>query len=1081
MDQDPSIGEWDKIKVVGKGGSSTVFKARLRSTGQIVAVKQIETDSLSQVSGIQAEIDTIKVLNHPNVVTYLGTQRFSNKICIFLEYAGRGSLRQFYQKKGRLQESQVAYCTKQILLGLQYLHSNGIAHRDIKCANCLLAQGNTIKLADFGASKKFDSISVVSGLKGTPHWMAPEVIRGTQMTNGWMKADVWSLGCTVVELLTGKVPFADYENPMTAMYHIANGKAPPIKDVEASIEIVDFLKICCAPEAANRPTVDVLLDHPFITRKALSRMNSTNMLESTGSAKGSRTTDSTANDAVEPHSIHSTGEYSLPVCNTFEDLFGVDENKDDYDDDDFEEYLPTVAEESMTSMSMTVVAGNPYATKNAAVTAKGYVKGWDNVCHSPQNTGMGFKEIRPQEKKRIEFVSPCGKERYAEVDFDLNADIQDYCRDYDEMEDSQQTINTHTRGASNLNANSIKFAPGIETSQPGSSSTMLQPLLSVSRGSTCSRGGTSGSMTEKTLQKSSSTLGILPLPNKMVMLPSPVSTMHKSVSDKAIGNFYSELRTSCDSIRSCGNSQSLEASIEEEVRSDAESVCSVQDEDHSGVCDDCNACTDEDFEIEAEAYDDAFEQYISPKTSPKRTQARLHEQSNIRRVSKPPTKEPTTTVIKPTANGLRKSVIEMLDDAKVDPSCDMTITVEMTPGKALSESGKDTTTPSSKLESPPVGSEVTSLGRFGSAKSTSQKRSQMGSNRLGSRQNTASRQHTAQSVATPTTHSALSTPFEKADFMSHGAPIPSREFVPSESRGSECDDESRCESDAKRSTEFTPAKLQKSNSMKLSLSKQDTAKLPLHLEKSRRKKDGLRKDCEGTGASAATRINAALGSCARRQLADSAIDCVGKQMSAAVRRAKVLKEKSVEFNMPITKTSIREKTRMKPHKLVKSQSSNEHTGVMRRSQATRNLFSSTVGANAVNKSNAANDCESAASSQSQSRSRSKSAPLGDLQTGSQDKKTSNPQNKMSAKAPVVKPIVSGQVSIPLVHDARTVQSAPTLSRATNLPPILESATPGKKHYKSKQGVRQAPSLADPGSNATGRIGFSPLKTVKERR
>jgi mitogen-activated protein kinase kinase kinase len=129
-----------------------------------------------QILNIKAEIDTMKNLSHPNIVSYLGTQQSSNKIFIFLEFAHRGSLRQFYQRHGPLSEIQIAECTKQIMNGLMYLHSNEIAHRDIKCANCLIAENNFIKLADFGASKKLGSESILSGLKGTPHWMAPEVI-----------------------------------------------------------------------------------------------------------------------------------------------------------------------------------------------------------------------------------------------------------------------------------------------------------------------------------------------------------------------------------------------------------------------------------------------------------------------------------------------------------------------------------------------------------------------------------------------------------------------------------------------------------------------------------------------------------------------------------------------------------------------------------------------------------------------------------------------------------------------------------------------------------------------------------------
>jgi serine/threonine protein kinase len=193
-------------------------------TGTQLAAKEIQIDGLTkeQLLAIESEVETMKTLRHENIVNYFGTQRLQNHFYIFLELADRGSLRHFYQHHGRLNEQQTSYCTKQILHGLHYLHSNGIAHRDIKGANVLLTKNGEMKLADFGASKRLDTASIVSGLKGTffssfsllppllidvcigtPHWMAPEVIKGTQVSTGWMKADVWSLGCTVVEMLTG--------------------------------------------------------------------------------------------------------------------------------------------------------------------------------------------------------------------------------------------------------------------------------------------------------------------------------------------------------------------------------------------------------------------------------------------------------------------------------------------------------------------------------------------------------------------------------------------------------------------------------------------------------------------------------------------------------------------------------------------------------------------------------------------------------------------------------------------------------------------------------------------------------------
>lgn len=228
---DKTSFSWELVSVVGKGGSSTVYKAAVQplqpsavhssiSTTSIasattpvtapntyppnspntslhsltpkspqstactnaapvtyVAVKEIDLDALNQnqLEAIQSEINNMRSLHHLHIVNYFGMQQRYSRVYIFMEYAMYGSLRQFYLKYGKLNEFETFYCLKQILLGLQYLHANGFAHRDIKCANCLLFDAGTVKLADFGASKRFESESIVSGLKGTPHWMAPEV------------------------------------------------------------------------------------------------------------------------------------------------------------------------------------------------------------------------------------------------------------------------------------------------------------------------------------------------------------------------------------------------------------------------------------------------------------------------------------------------------------------------------------------------------------------------------------------------------------------------------------------------------------------------------------------------------------------------------------------------------------------------------------------------------------------------------------------------------------------------------------------------------------------------------------------
>lgn len=265
MQENYSVDSWEKVKVIGRGGSSTVYRCVVRESGLSLAVKEIVTDGMTtdQIKGIGGEVDTIKNLSHDNIVRCFGSQQVANKLYIVLEFCGRGSLRKLYQDHGALSEPQAARCVLQILHGLEYLHANGVAHRDVKGANILLTSGGVLKLADFGASKKIETESLVSGLKGTPHWMAPEVIKGTQMSTGWMKADVWSLGCTLVEILSASLPFSEYDNPMTAMYQIASGKIPPLPP-GASNEAASFVKDCCAADPEARPSVTALLTHPFL-------------------------------------------------------------------------------------------------------------------------------------------------------------------------------------------------------------------------------------------------------------------------------------------------------------------------------------------------------------------------------------------------------------------------------------------------------------------------------------------------------------------------------------------------------------------------------------------------------------------------------------------------------------------------------------------------------------------------------------------------------------------------------------------------------------------------------------------------
>ncbi|CAN6928172.1 unnamed protein product [Brassica oleracea] len=163
--------------------------------------------------------------------------------------------------KSATRTRKVSTYTRQILDGLKYLHGEGFIHRDIKCANVLVDASGSVKLADFGLAK-VSQLNSIKSCKGTPFWLATEVIN-LKRTDGYeSSADIWSLGCTVLEMLTRQIPYADLENLVQALFRIERGELPDIPDtlsLDARDFIIKFLKV--NPE--ERPTSAELLNHPF--------------------------------------------------------------------------------------------------------------------------------------------------------------------------------------------------------------------------------------------------------------------------------------------------------------------------------------------------------------------------------------------------------------------------------------------------------------------------------------------------------------------------------------------------------------------------------------------------------------------------------------------------------------------------------------------------------------------------------------------------------------------------------------------------------------------------------------------------
>ncbi|KAK4423244.1 MAP3K epsilon protein kinase [Sesamum alatum] len=249
---------------IGKGAYGRVYKGLDLENGDFVAIKQVSLENIAQ-----EDLNIIMNLNHKNIVKYLGSLKTRSHLHIILEYVENGSLANIIKpnKFGPFPESLVAVYIAQVLEGLVYLHEQGVIHRDIKGANILTTKEGLVKLADFGVATKLNEADVnTHSVVGTPYWMAPEVI---EMSGVCAASDIWSVGCTVIELLTCVPPYYDLQ-PMPALFRIVQDEHPPLPD-SLSPAITDFLLQCFKKDARQRPDAKTLLSHPWIqnSRRAL--------------------------------------------------------------------------------------------------------------------------------------------------------------------------------------------------------------------------------------------------------------------------------------------------------------------------------------------------------------------------------------------------------------------------------------------------------------------------------------------------------------------------------------------------------------------------------------------------------------------------------------------------------------------------------------------------------------------------------------------------------------------------------------------------------------------------------------------
>ncbi|CAE8588333.1 unnamed protein product, partial [Polarella glacialis] len=410
------IGPYLLGGLIGRGGFGSVYKALDQQRALFVAIKQVGHTGLQggDIGSIEVEINLLSKLKHRNIVKYIDSIRTENHLNIVLEFVEGGSLAGIIKKFGAFPESLCAIYTLQILKGLKFLHGQGVIHRDIKGANVLTTKTGIIKLADFGVATKLNEIdSSKRRVVGTPYWMAPEIV---EMSNPTPASDIWSVGSTVIEMVTEKPPYSDLPQ-MAAMYRVVSDPHPPLPE-GFSQALEHFLMSCFEKDPVRRAPAEMLINHDWITSNKLATFEFTRQLLSP--------------KVPPPPSENSPkeqedSEYGDEEIEAFTTLVGSIGDMQDAVPDGAVVATPAAADDpkggrpSMCSLPLSLVprlAGSLKPTpRSARSNRSGDAQGLDEEIHDDPTLreGMHLDADLPHSLREVDFHIPTVATKYGET------------------------------------------------------------------------------------------------------------------------------------------------------------------------------------------------------------------------------------------------------------------------------------------------------------------------------------------------------------------------------------------------------------------------------------------------------------------------------------------------------------------------------------------------------------------------------------------------------------------------------------------------------------------------------------------